>query len=127
MTDKKKNDPAKAVSPPAQVVAATPIPDEDEIEHIGFRRATLGIPEQTNKDYFDPVVQSLDVKDRPQIEVVCQHCPGACFFTTHNALACFCKHMNTVSWSHTSPIPITRCTAQGIFVAQWKAKQAEGG
>lgn len=104
------------------------IPTDDvEPEYIGFRKATLGIPEKVNKDYSDPVVLSLAETDRPQVQLICQHCPGACFFTTHNALKCFCKHMNTLSWTTSDPIPITRCTAQGVFVAQWMAKQAEGG
>jgi len=102
-------------------------PDDVESEYIGFRKATLGIPEKVNQDYSDPVVLSLAETDRPQAQLICQHCPGACFFTTHNALKCFCKHMNTISWTTYEPIPITRCTAQGVFVAQWTAKQAEGG
>lgn len=110
-------------------VLETDSPSEFELEarYIGIRKVTIGLPEQINVEYHDSVVSSLEDKHRPPVEVICQHCPGACFFTTHNSLSCFCKHMNTISWSYTAPFPITRCTAQGIFVAQWKAKQAEGG
>lgn len=114
------SDPVKTELPPS----GTDLQNE-EIEYIGIRKASLGIPDNIDKDYFDPVVASLNETDRPQVEVVCQHCPGACFFTTHNTLNCFCKHMNTLSWGNGLP-PITRCSAQGVFIAQWKAKQAEG-
>lgn len=118
----------KAKPAPAKEIVPGELPDSDaDFDYIGFRKARLGIPEQINNEYHDPVVFSLPEEFRPQPSVVCQHCPGACFFTTHNALNCFCKHMNTICWSSNNPIPITRCTAHGIFVAQWKAKQAEGG
>lgn len=96
----------------------------EEVEYIGIRKASLGIPDNINKDYLDPVVASLEQENRPQPEVVCQYCPGACFFTTHNTLNCFCKHMNTLSWGNGLP-PITRCTAQSLFVTQWKSMLAE--
>lgn len=119
---------AKTKEAPAAVQPTAIIPPgEVESEYIGIRKASLGIPNKVDKDYSDPVVMSLAEIDRPQKEVICVHCPGACFFTTHNQLKCFCKHMNTISWCHSEPIPITRCTAQGVFVAQWKAKQADGG
>lgn len=128
MTTKNKSTEADAISPStttAVVVQETEDNYQIEDKYVGWRKATIGLPEQVNKDYTDPVVMSLAGEHRPQPALVCQHCPGACFFTTHNQLKCFCKHMNMLSWQTSSPIPITSCTAQGIFVAQWKAQQVK--
>ncbi len=73
-----------------------------------------------------PVLLALRAEMRPNPLPACASCPGAVWFVSEPALACFCRVMHLQTWDSLAPQPLLACDGQVIAAEQERRREVTG-